>query len=1644
MIITHNISAINTMNKLNGTNKSLNKTTERLSSGYRINRAADDAAGLAISEEKRAQIRGLMRSARNSEEGISFVQTGDGAMSEMTGLLQRMRELTVQSLNDAVLTPADRACLQMEFEALQREVDRLNDQTEYNTQPIFEHYQDEYAVFEGNRVWPQNQTHIIDSSNSSLTVKYIMTDEKGAEVEKERTLTIPNGTYTTQELIDEMDDVITAFRDSMDGIALEYTKGHTCNMVVQNENIKEIVDVSGGLSYLFFGTFGGNNTGSLIGTTQIAANYPLDIVTGKNDELHFKIEYFDGTEKTVDIKVPQDSYTRKDMIDYLNGELSGTGMKADFYGDSYIQIGGTTGIITGLKGNMFEIDDKTGQSYDSVFYDNTKYGSATEVSAVFSGGYIIPTTDMDYSKTVFDIDNTNNTLSVSVDGSGYKTITLDTKDNYSMSEMVNHLQQKFDAAFGAGAVKVTSQTTSQPFKTPNGQLINFQNIVITSSSKGDTSDISFEKNVANSAYETLFTERNYTDIGKSTSAVDGTYSSSGTYPSITSEKSFNAGGFPIKFTDTNNTFKLFVTEHGMPQKECTITLTAGKPYNSLNDIINELNKCIADQTNYGGKIMAVSYGANRIQIRSTTSNNTVTAINASGAVNSAYDILFAGKATEYPNSKNVTLNEITNKPPLNDDGTITFSKGDNKLTVTIGGEVRNIEVDPGKYTVKELEEELNKKLKGEEKITDDYYNDQTYNRTSGQTVSTSNSPYKETSGKITEVKGTGGKDDGSTIIQNGTPGTCQIGTALKAHTKVDSSNNTFKININNKLVEITIPTSDSKGYTDGYTPSQLASELENQINSKVNDANKIKVSLSGGQLKFTTNAKGEGKFISLNGCDSKFLSSINKTTTPAMATTGSFQSLSFPFTLNSSNNKFTITIDGKNTTVNLTAKEYKNSGEIAEELNNKLSSHGVTVTRNGSSSNSGLIFTRNAAANGKNVEINNKNSGANAVIFNSPARTYFNITKNPIELPANKDAEFTVTIDGTKHTAKIPATASGKKLTLDEILEALNKATWTNGKNFTITKNGNQFIFTTNDRGAGKSITASAKAGQTKITTPSVESEVKLEGGKMTVSLKSDTAFSASPYNLSQILQPIGKETSSSPTTTTRTFKTTSCKLTTHRPTSMPNNIVITDKNNVLEFIYRYQDGNSKSIKIELEPKTYTRKSLQEALQKALDAEIEDASHSGEGLKVTVGNQITFTSKKEGYYKIYNPPSGSFYTDIMMGTTSRHLNEKTVYTDGHLMVDDIYIAGRKDVRNNTTKIQKDDNDTLSIDLTIDNVVTTLNMKLEPGNYNASSLVKQIQKKLDEAVKEYNQANPNSPLPENIVKVGVGMFDTGVKGAVNDKNSLFFYINKKADLAPGNYKIDGLGGKSLFSIFYKTDGDPFPAYIAGAKDISDGADIKTGLNDTFSIDVDGTTYNYTIPEGKYTGKELIETLNKLFEGTPDAKIKADFSGNTLKISYKELGEHKITNIQGPAKAALFYNTDNRIDFDSSLNIQAGANREQFINIEKFSMSTLNMGINSITISKWKYANKALGRLDEALNYLNERRSRYGAMQNRLEYAVDGNDITAENTQASESINRDANMAKEMVRFATSSILQQAGMSMLAQANQQTQSILALLQ
>ena len=137
MVVQHNLSAMNTNRQMGVVTDALQKSTEKLSSGYKINRAGDDAAGLSISEKMRSQIRGLNKASDNAQDGISLIQVAEGALNEVHSILQRMNELATQAANDTN-TSTDRTAIGDEIKQLNEELDRISSTTQFNTRNLLD------------------------------------------------------------------------------------------------------------------------------------------------------------------------------------------------------------------------------------------------------------------------------------------------------------------------------------------------------------------------------------------------------------------------------------------------------------------------------------------------------------------------------------------------------------------------------------------------------------------------------------------------------------------------------------------------------------------------------------------------------------------------------------------------------------------------------------------------------------------------------------------------------------------------------------------------------------------------------------------------------------------------------------------------------------------------------------------------------------------------------------------------------------------------------------------------------------------------------------------------------------------------------------------------------------------------------------------------------------------------------------------------------------------------------------------------------------------------------------------------------------------------------------------------------------------
>ena len=231
MRINTNVAAMNTYSRLTAANTAKSNSLAKLSSGSRINKAGDDAAGLAISEKMKAQIGGLTQAKRNAQDGISLVQTAEGALNESHSILERMRDLTVQGKN-GTLTDEDRESINKELNALHSELTRISDTTEFNTQNLLGSKDAKGASFTFQIGANKGQTLVVTIGNMSGTSLL------GVAADKFTLGTLGANADKMLESIDKAIKNVSAQRASLGAVQnrLEHTVN---NLTATNENLSE-------------------------------------------------------------------------------------------------------------------------------------------------------------------------------------------------------------------------------------------------------------------------------------------------------------------------------------------------------------------------------------------------------------------------------------------------------------------------------------------------------------------------------------------------------------------------------------------------------------------------------------------------------------------------------------------------------------------------------------------------------------------------------------------------------------------------------------------------------------------------------------------------------------------------------------------------------------------------------------------------------------------------------------------------------------------------------------------------------------------------------------------------------------------------------------------------------------------------------------------------------------------------------------------------------------------------------------------------------------------------------------------------------------------------------------------------------------
>ncbi|MBD5458856.1 MAG: hypothetical protein HDR27_09850 [Lachnospiraceae bacterium] len=1208
-------------------------------------------------------------------------------------------------------------------------------------------------------------------------------------------------------------------------------------------------------------------------------------------------------------------------------------------------------------------------------------------------------------------------------------------------------------------------------------LDDYQGLVITSTVKGLESDVGIDP--ASSAYNTLFVTRAYNRVEQPESYVRDKDSDKNAY--YNAGKTFSQDSWPLIITadgaDQNNKFVLTVN-----QKQYEITLNtkdgiavynnSGELVQAVQNAITALKNTLTDdkEKEYLESIKVSNLESSttkaRLQLSSTSRGvdwiSVSAASDAAGKVNKGYKDIFTTTTSYRSDTKsglgNVTLNESIGVPV-----TIYESKQPFRVTVDgVGGGTYDLTLNKGPYnSYDEILAEINAKLPKATDREDPIAFSPNPATGTGETkiytgtgqdgsITQSTVPTLENHGTGSQ-QGVVGGDDSATAAS--------VSMSMRCFTNVGkmditSQNNTFIIDVNGNKQTITLDAGTSYS-----SVSALASALQKKLDEKYGSGDSgVKVTASGSNIRLTTNLKGQNAKISCDASSSFLKAAYTNISYSSMQILDGMRSTisvaagdTFKFTYNGTSQTLTF-----NETKNYTVSEFK------QKMNELLAAKGLDI-RADEGTGSTLTLRSTTPGSGHKLDYTSEDGGTITTKLFQKANTanaaatavVKQAIQDKIQLEAGKSS-FTIRVNGTSKTVKLP---DGKSYTSrSEFLKDLQDALAAQDIGVTaILNKDNQLEFTTITTGRTASISISYDSNSALKAiygTKSVQQiglKADFNGTKLRLTavdengnqVNAQVSVSSATGSIFQTAVQTGTTTAAGTSSAGYHSKIYSAV----EGAALRDPAVKIDQwNKDLQFRYNYlvtqSDGSTyssyRSINITLDEKIYTYDELKKALEEKLnppgiskDAMLQ-VEVSEKGVKIKAGNP------GRGYYMEQSTFSGGFYYNVLRRTAEQAVKTNCKVEKGKNS-NGTYAVGRQDIRNNTTEITKGVNDTLTLDFTYGgNPPMTFSMTLDPGRYSGTEIVSHIQKKLNEQLAA-------AGLEPGLIKAQIGGRTTNVYGS-NDNNALTFTLANDIKL-PSDDKdeeciIDGIGGNAAFSVFYQTDGDIRIAYVAGTKDVSNGVTIPKNSDLTF--DVDGTSYKITMPAGSYSQERMLEVLNTQLKAAGAPVIAKMDGGKTLTLSHTKYGKHQITNISGDAKKWLFFQENGEKEGEKDIWIRVGSESGDGVVIERPAMNTSFLGINSVTITKPKYAEKALTRVKKAVTKVSEVRSYFGSMQNRLERTININNNSAENLQAAESVIRDADMAKEVLEMSRANILENVSGSLLSQANRARQDVLSLLQ
>lgn len=370
MKVNHNMSAILANSRLQVTQNNLANSIQKLSSGYKINSAKDNASGLAIAYKMNAQIRALDRASQNALDGVSVVETAEGELNEVHSMLQRMRELSVQAANDTYSLD-DRETIQAEIDQLRDEIDRLAESTEFNGQPLLDGTYDTRAYANADGVTVKNVSDSVVAGDYKMTVtalatKHVCTTQMvTGTIQNEGSFMI-NGVSVDLKVGDTAVQVYEKLRDIGEAAGVNVTdEGGTLKFEAKEYGSSEKVDL--GWSESLNEVFGLPNTNpgqSPINET-LGTDAKVELVLKKNDATSLfgstatcsssgqRITITDNTGFSMSVIIDQDLYKERTRTDAIADSFNTNGkpmvVEVKDYGNMVLQVGGNEGQTTFIR-----------------------------------------------------------------------------------------------------------------------------------------------------------------------------------------------------------------------------------------------------------------------------------------------------------------------------------------------------------------------------------------------------------------------------------------------------------------------------------------------------------------------------------------------------------------------------------------------------------------------------------------------------------------------------------------------------------------------------------------------------------------------------------------------------------------------------------------------------------------------------------------------------------------------------------------------------------------------------------------------------------------------------------------------------------------------------------------------------------------------------------------------------------------------------------------------------------------------------------------------------------------------------------------------------------------------------------------------